>query len=104
MKRMQATGVAGTAIIRAEITAPLACPVILMGQITVMGATIINLTLRNITGRTLTPVTGRILTQAAGTAACLSAGCGVAIFVATTVTSRPAQSVSFLPVTRIKGR
>ena len=73
MKRMRAAAVAGPAI-RAGVTAPQACPVILMVPITVMWAPTINLTSRNITGPTLTLVTGRMLTQAAGRFAGIIAG------------------------------
>ena len=72
--RVRAAAVAGPAIIRADVTAPLACPVMLMGPITVMWAPTINLTSRNITGPTLTLVTGRMLTQAAGRFAGIIAG------------------------------
>jgi hypothetical protein len=78
---MRAAAVAGPAI-RAGVTAPQACPVILMVPITVMWAPTINLTSRNITGPTLTRtmdriltlITGRMLTQAAGRFAGIIAG------------------------------
>ena len=101
---MRATGVARTAIIRAEITAPLACPVMLMGPITVMWAPTINLTSRNITGPTLTRtldriltlVTGRILTQAAGTFAGIIAGTFAGIIAGITAGCIAANTVAII--------
>ena len=103
MNHMRATAAAGSALIRADITARLAFLDILMAPITVMWAPTISPTVRNITGRThtlttgrtLTLVTGRMLTRAADTSAGITAGCiaarAVAIIAATSVTSRPAQ-------------
>ncbi len=98
---MRATAAAGTAIIRVGITVHPACPVIIMGPITVMWAPTINLTSRNITGPTLTRtmdriltlVTGRMLTQAAGTFAGIIAGITAGYIAANTVAIIAAASV-----------
>ena len=106
---MRATAAAGPAIIRAEITVHPACPVMLMGPITVMWAPTINLTSRNITGptltlvtgrtltrtmgRILTLVTGRMLTRAAGTFAGIIAGVSAGCLAANTVAIIAADSV-----------
>ncbi len=100
---MRAKAAAGSALIRADITASPAFLDILMVPIAVMWAPTISPTVHNITGRThalttgrtLTLVTGRMLTRAADTSAGITAGCiaarAVAIIAATSVTSRPAQ-------------
>ena len=100
---MRAKAAAGSALIRADITASLAFLDILMVPIAVMWGPTISPTVHNITGRThalttgrtLTLVTGRMLTRAADTSAGITAGCiaarAVAIIAATSVTSRPAQ-------------
>jgi len=95
----RATAAAGPAIIRAEITALLPFPGILMGPITDMWAPTISPT-SNITGRTLVTgrptltltmgrilmlVTGHMLTQAAGMSADITAGTSAECIAASTV-------------------
>jgi len=106
---MRATAAAGTAIIRVGITVHPACPVMLMGPITVMWAPTINLTARNITGRTLTRttgrtltlVTGRILTQAASTFAGIIAGTFAGIIAGITAGCIAANTVAIIAATSV---